>query len=129
MYDMKLVMASTVGLYDDKELIPQLKPRSVSSLKEHENKIIVDEEEIRIESQANSFDIGIKEEIIKITLNFANIQAGTLEFNLNKIKNMIKDLISSNPGILTSEILEEIDYDEWAILELLDELKDKGELE
>lgn len=122
-------MASTVGLYDDKELIPQLKPRSVSSLKEHENKVIIDDEEVSIENQTNSFDIGLKEEIIKINLNFANIQAGTREFNFNKIKGMIKDLISSNPGILTSEILEEIDYDEWVILELLDELKEKGELE
>ncbi len=44
-------------------------------------------------------------------------------------KNKVFELIQKYPKIMTTEILDKIDYDEWELLEILDELKDEGSIE
>ena len=49
--------------------------------------------------------------------------------NAEYVKQKILDFIDKNPGSLTSEIIEELNFDTWSILEALDELKEEGCLE
>ena len=45
------------------------------------------------------------------------------------VKEDIINFIDKKPNSLTSEILENLGYETWTVLEALDELKDEGCLE
>ena len=73
-------------------------------------------------------------EILEIVYDFSETKQGRFEepivpFDRNEAKGVILDLIKANPNIMTSEILDMVDFDEWEILEILDELREEGKIE
>lgn len=75
-----------------------------------------------------AFQLRVEIEEVEIEIKWDNIEQGTTDYFRNKTKDYILKIITKNPKILTSEIIDMIDYDEWEILEILDELKDEGKV-
>ncbi len=75
-----------------------------------------------------TFNIDMFIEEIEIEFNFESMVSGTVESNRARIKDIAFKMIEKNPGIKTSEILDLIEYDEWELLNILDELAEEGKV-
>ncbi len=70
------------------------------------------------------------ETVREVTINLDNITSKFFkERTREDVKSEIFDIIQTSPGISTSDIIDEIDYDLWTILEILDELMEEGKVE
>ena len=104
-----------------------------------ESKIEITSDNLYFETEIKSFPFEITIEEIEINLDFSRTKAiffekakpvdEEIQTSKEELKIEILDMIKQNPKILTSEIVDSFNIDTWAILDLLDELKDEGLVE